>query len=192
MIGVVLCGGQSERMGSDKGSLLADGKTWASIAEEKLKAINLPVKFSVNATQESDYSKLFEKQNLIPDDINLNIGGPLKGVLSAHLAAPAEDLFVLACDLIKMDISLINKLIDEQQQHPDFDAYVYLNNEFYEPLCCIYTTKGLAKIMKLYNEGNLKKHSMHATLDLLNTRKIGLTVSEKSYFKNFNSLTELD
>ncbi|TCC87281.1 molybdenum cofactor guanylyltransferase [Pedobacter frigiditerrae] len=192
MIGLVLCGGQSERMGSDKGILLADGQTWASLAEEKLKALNLPIQFSVNANQESNYGNLFQKENLIPDDLTLNIGGPLKGVLSAHLSAPAEDLYVLACDLIKMDISLMNRLIDEKKQYPDFDAYVYLNNEFYEPLCGIYTANGLAKIMKLYNKGNLKKHSMHATLDLLNTYKINLSAAEQGYFKNFNSPSELN
>ncbi|WP_316784928.1 molybdenum cofactor guanylyltransferase [Pedobacter frigiditerrae] len=192
MIGLVLCGGQSERMGSDKGILLADGQTWAGLAEEKLKALNLYVKFSVNSNQESDYGNLFQKENLIPDDLTLKIGGPLKGILSAHLSAPVEDLFVLACDLIKMDISLMNRLMNEKIQHPDFDAYVFLNNDFYEPLCGIYTAKGLAKIMKLYNEGNLKKHSMHATLDLLNTYKIHLSASEQGYFKNFNSPTEIN
>jgi len=192
MIGIVLCGGQSERMGSDKGILLANGQTWASLAEVKLKSLNIPVKFSVNADQESDYSNLFQKENLIPDDFTLNIGGPLKGVLSAYLSAPAEDLFVLACDLIKMDISLMNRLMDEQKQYPDFDAYVFLNNEFYEPLCGIYTANGLAKIVKLYNEGNLKKHSMHTNLDLLNTHKLILSATEQSYFKNFNSPTELN
>jgi molybdopterin-guanine dinucleotide biosynthesis protein A len=192
MIGLVLCGGQSERMGSDKGILLANGQTWANLAEAKLKALNLPVKFSINANQESDYGNLFQKENLIADNLTLHIGGPLKGVLSAYLSAPAEDLVVLACDLIKMDVSIMNKLMNERENHPDFDAYVFLNNDFYEPLCGIYTEKGLAKIMKLYKEGNLKKHSMHATLELLNTRKLILSSAEKSSFKNFNSPNELE
>ncbi|TKC09928.1 molybdenum cofactor guanylyltransferase [Pedobacter polaris] len=192
MIGLVLCGGQSVRMGADKGTMLVNNQTWASLAERKLKSLNIPVKFSVNTGQEAIYSNLFQKENLIPDNQTLHIGGPLKGILSVHLSAPAEDLFVLACDLIKMDISLINKLIHEQKQHPDFDAYVFLNNEFYEPLCGIYTAKGLAKIVKFYKEGNLKKHSMHATLDLLNTDKLILPAAERSCFKNFNSPTELN
>ena len=43
MIGVVLCGGNSTRMGSDKGLLKEEEETWAELAGRKLKALQLPV-----------------------------------------------------------------------------------------------------------------------------------------------------
>ncbi len=190
MIGLVLCGGQSVRMGFDKGTLLAGHQTWASIAEAKLRSLNIPIKFSVNVNQETTYINLFQKENLIIDNHILTIGGPLKGILSAHLSAPTEDLFVLACDLIKMDIRLMRRLLNEAKD--EFETCVFSNSGFYEPLCGIYKAKGLAKIIKLYNEGNLKKHSMQSVLNQLKTHLVTFSVKDQHYFKNFNSPTELN
>ncbi len=192
MIGLVLCGGKSVRMGADKGMLLVNNQTWASIAEKKLTSLNILVKFSVNTDQEITYGNLFQKENIILDNQTLNIGGPLKGILSAHLTASNEDLFVLACDLVDMDTSLMAMLLKEKDQNIGFEAYIFSNNDFYEPLCGIYTAKGLEKIANLYKEGNLKKHSMQSVLAQLHTRRMVLTQSDQNYFKNFNTPTKND
>lgn len=192
MIGLVLCGGQSVRMGTDKGTILINKQTWASLAQKKLESLNIPVKFSVNANQEIAYSSLFHKENIILDKQDLNIGGPLKGILSAHLSAPAEDLFVLACDLVKMELHLMTKLMNEKEQKSDFEAYVFSSVNFYEPLCGIYKAEGLTKIVKLYKEGMLKRHSLQFVLGQLKTYQIPLSTIDQDYFKNFNAPTELD
>ncbi len=36
IVGVVICGGQSSRMGSDKGLLKLEAKTWAQTAIDKM------------------------------------------------------------------------------------------------------------------------------------------------------------
>jgi molybdenum cofactor guanylyltransferase len=51
MLGIVLCGGQSSRMGTDKGMIDTNGKRWASVARDKLATLGIAVKFSVNARQ---------------------------------------------------------------------------------------------------------------------------------------------
>ena len=48
MLGIVLCGGQSLRMGKDKGLLKLEAKTWAQTAIDKIAVLNFPVKISVN------------------------------------------------------------------------------------------------------------------------------------------------
>lgn len=192
MIGLVLCGGQSKRMGTDKGLLVENGETWAITAAKKLQSLHLQVKFSVNASQENPYSNFIRKEDIIIDDNrNIAIGGPLNGLLSAHSAYPTADFFVLACDLLSISTRLIEKLKSIELDYPDFEAYVYQNDEFDEPLCGIYRSNGLKRIAQQAEEGELKKHSLQFVLSQLNTYRKTLSPTDKSYFKNYNFPTEL-
>src|SRR6478609_4900993 len=104
MIAVVLCGGQSMRMGTDKGLIKQDSITWSELACNKLASLQLPVVLSVNKQQYRAYAAIHQSTLLIQDDDALDIGGPLKGILSVHLQAAEKDLMVLACDMPDMQI----------------------------------------------------------------------------------------
>lgn len=192
MIGTVLCGGQSSRMGSDKGLMVNEARTWAQTAAEKLAALCIPVKISVNEKQYEDYSKVFTAANLITDDNRLDIRGPLLGVLSAHLQNPADDLFLLACDMPLMDPVLLKELYDRHAQYKNYDAYIFTNNSEPEPLCAIYTASGLQKILNTVNMSQLQKHSMKYALNLLQVYSTPLTETQQKYFRNFNAHAELN
>src|SRR5688572_17949633 len=103
MLGIILSGGQSSRMGQDKGLLKLEAKTWAQTAIDKLSILNFPVKISVNRSQFSQYAEVFSPADLIEDNETLSLKGPLLGVLSAHVHYPDEDLFILACDMPLME-----------------------------------------------------------------------------------------
>ena len=110
MLGIILCGGQSSRMGSDKGLLVLEAKTWAQTALDKLATLDIAMKLSVNEKQFAEYAKVFEKENLITDDSAADVRGPLLGVLSAHLQNGEDDLFLLACDMPLMEPPLLKEL----------------------------------------------------------------------------------
>src|SRR4051812_40032097 len=123
MLGLVMCGGKSSRMGNDKGLLKSDSGTWAQSAAGKLAELNIPVKVSVNKDQHAGYTSLFSPGDLITDDPSLLLKGPLAGVLSSHLQFPSQDLFVLACDMPLMKIAILHQLFNLYQAHSEPDAF---------------------------------------------------------------------
>jgi len=192
MIGLILCGGQSARMGKDKGLLIKDSITWAQIASEKLTSLNIAVKFSVNQQQLMEYGKIFPIEDLIIDNDLLSLKGPLLGVLSANKRYPLDDLFIVACDLPLLQTNLLTTLIEHYQQNTEFEAFIFTNNNELEPLCGIYTAKGLKKIIELEKENKLLKHSMKFILENLLTKTIPINEANKKQFTNFNTNAQLE
>jgi molybdopterin-guanine dinucleotide biosynthesis protein A len=190
MKGVVLCGGQSIRMGTDKGLLKLQAGTWAQTAVDKMAGLPLPVVLSVNEEQYNSYSTVFTIEQLVKDNETINVRGPLRGVLSVHAQYPDADLFVLACDMPLMETAVLKQLFRYYEMQTA-DAFVYTNDGVYEPLCGIYTAKGLSHIRGLQKTNQLLKHSMKYMLEHVNTFSIPLATDQKKYFRNFNAHAEL-
>lgn len=182
LIGVVLCGGESKRMGKDKGLLLKDNKTWAALIAEKLKNMGLYVAVSINEKQQKAYSAIFPKTPLIVDQ--LPIEGPLNGLLSMHRNYPDKDILLMACDLIDMDEATLQSLIKLYTDNLDHEYYVYQLNGFTQPFCAVYTAKGLTKVYKAFEENQLKKYSLHNLFESGDT--LYLPVVNEAGFKNYN------
>jgi len=187
MIGVILCGGQSTRMGRDKGLIVKDGKRWAQLASDKVSAQGIEVLISINPHQNNDYAIALPNQKLVPDNSSLNIKGPLLGILSAHLSNQVEDLFILACDLILMDGNLLKVLYESRISNPGFDVLLFNKDGMREPLCGIYTAEGLAKIFRWLSNSELSNFSMKHVLNRLNVLELPLTHEQAQSFTNFNS-----
>lgn len=191
MTGLLLCGGKSSRMGSDKGLLTTSGITWTETAFHKLSAVVSPIAISVNSEQFPLYTKYFTKNLLIIDNDQLKIGGPLCGLLSAHIQMPGEDILLLACDLLFMETAVFDALLLQQQKMPEKEAFVFTQEEEAEPLCGIYRASGLKRIFSAYQSGNLGKPSMKHILETLNTSLTALPEEWKLCFRNINTRHDL-
>ncbi len=187
MLGLILCGGESKRMGSDKGMLQYEGITWAELAADKLTALKIPVQFSVNKMQQTGYAAVVSPAVLMADDDSLGLKGPLLGLMSAHVKNPSEDIFVLACDLPLIDVSVLQQLYALCTKEPQYESYIFTNNNEPEPLCGIYRAVGLAKIYALHQVGELKKFSMKFMLSQLSVCSIPVQEFQLKYFENFNA-----
>lgn len=190
MLGLILCGGQSERMGTDKGLIKSAEKTWAQTAAEKMALLDIPVKLSVNKKQEVLYGAIFSEHKLIVDNDSLDLKGPLLGLLSCHLAYPGEDLFVLACDILHIKADLLFRLFEKSQQQPA-DIHIFSRDGEAEPLCGIYTTRSLSFVADLYKTKKPHTYSMKFILEQLNVCTVPLAEEEKKYFQNFNSPADI-
>ncbi|HEY5371031.1 MAG TPA: molybdenum cofactor guanylyltransferase [Hanamia sp.] len=192
MTGVILCGGKSARMGVDKGLIEDKGVAWAQSAFNKVASLGLPVALSVNPEQFNSYSSAFDEPKLIIDNNELQLKGPLLGVMSAHLKYPSEDLLVLACDMPFMGILILQKLKDQYQLDVSMDAIVYTNNGEPEPLCAVYSSSALVGILQKFYSGILVKYSMKNMIEHINPYFIVIEENEKKFFKNINTHTDLN
>jgi len=187
MLGVVLCGGQSTRMKSDKGLLTHNENTWAGMAADKLSSLELPIAISINGTQVDTYSSIFPAEQLVTDHEELQIKGPLLGLLSVYLRHSDSDLLVLACDMPMMETDLLKKLVHQYYSDPVADSFIYTNNGEPEPLCGIYRSRGLAFIMRRLQSNQLPRHSMKFMLQQITTFSIPIPENKTACFRNFNS-----
>jgi molybdopterin-guanine dinucleotide biosynthesis protein A len=186
MLGVVLCGGQSSRMGSDKGLLPGNGKAWAEYAYDKLQKLEIPVVISINPFQKSLYENVFPSKLLIDDLYTLGFKGPLAAVLTVHSKYPEEDLFVLACDMTDMETSIMGELFDHYRQKSSFEAFVFTIDGEPEPLCSIYSHKGLSAILRRHLTGEVFKKSMKMMVEYLPAMRLPVPEDKKAFFKNIN------
>jgi molybdenum cofactor guanylyltransferase len=155
--GLVLCGGDSKRMGTDKGLILKNGVPWFKHIGQLLESLNLPVYYSIKSEQLTSYTFYSEVESFIIDDTISE--GPLRGVLSAVNATNYGSLLVIACDMQDMQPKIIAHLL-ESYQDSSYDFYAYKDGNFYQPFPGIYTRIGLQKqpeaksLQRLLQNGN--------------------------------------
>lgn len=184
LIGVILCGGESKRMGRDKGLIEQDGKHWAVLIADKLKQLGLPVVVSINEKQQAPYDTLFPDTPLIADKLTIN--GPLNGLLTIHEHFPDKDILLMATDLIDMDGDTLEDLLQVYNNEPGFDFYAYEQDGFAQSFCSIFTSAGLKAVFERFMNKELKKYSLHDRFNEGKTKFIPLNNIEA--FNNYNNL----
>ena len=182
LIGVVLCGGESRRMGRDKGLLPINGSVWARMVGDKLETMNIPVLYSINQQQEENYSTHIKK-NLLIIDLS-SFSGPLKGLLTIHAKFPDQDFLLLACDMLDIQHATLELLVDAYCRGTS-DFYAFHSEKFFEPFCAIYTALGLAKISASKDPGVFKELSLQSILRKGKTRRLEAALKED--FNNYNT-----
>ncbi|GEM_PF-5978991 len=178
-------------MNTDKGLFQQDGIAWAAKASNKLQALKLPVYLSVNESQRAGYTSQFEEAQLLFDNPNLPVHGPLKGLLSAHIKFPDQAIVLLACDLPDLPELMADQLLKKFIQYSFPPAICYSINQQPEPMCSIFHPDTLKKIYNQTVLNKLEKFSMRYILDSFGSQLIELAISEQVFLKNYNSPADL-
>ncbi|MCZ2471397.1 molybdenum cofactor guanylyltransferase [Aquirufa ecclesiirivi] len=193
MIGLVMAGGKSRRMGADKGLLVSkSGEIWAKSAWNKLNSCGIRSFVGLHLEQTSHYSAHISPENIIVDLPKIHATGPIKGILSAHSNYPKEDILVLACDMPNMEISCLKELMEFQKNNAASLAWVYQNGAQIEPMCAIYSAQGLAQIADLVEKNELTKTSLIFILDRLQAAIKPVSEENAKYFLNCNSPDQIN
>ena len=182
ILGVILCGGESKRMGSDKGLMPIQNSIWAKFMADKLLFLEGATVFSVNELQLKNYSSFIAPDDLVVDDYE--IGGPARGLLSVNRKFRDKDILLVSCDMLDLDEFTIRNILQVYLQEKDYDYYVYQDEKYAQPFCGIYTGKGLGKLRDLIRLQALSSISMQYILNNGLTKRIA--IEHKDAFHNFN------
>ena len=131
--GLVLAGGKSQRMGTDKGLLRYFGKPQRLYAIELLEKYHLNTYLSVRKEQEVENVKSIH-------DVFLGLG-PFGAICSAFQHDPDSAWLVLATDLPYVDERLVMKLLENRDPSKLATAVKGKRKEFPEPLITIWEPK---------------------------------------------------
>nr|WP_299173134.1 NTP transferase domain-containing protein [uncultured Allomuricauda sp.] len=139
LYGLVLAGGKSTRMGSDKGLI-----KYHSITQQE-HLYNL-----LGQICDTVYLSVREQQvHLLEDDTNIIVDqneyrGPFNGILSAHKKHPKAAWLILACDLPLIDSKSLKKLVENRDSAKFATSFATKKSGLPEPLITIWEPKGLA------------------------------------------------
>ena len=182
VFGLVLAGGRSTRMGSDKALLVQDGETQLSRAVSLLEAHLDRVFVSTRADQADDperskFAQVIDRY----DDM-----GPVAGILSAMDSNDDVSWLVLACDLPNIDDATIAYLLEQCSTDHPVTAYESVHDGLPEPLCAIYRPDSRAVILGFVNDGIVCPRKM-----LINSDTHLLTQPNPGALHNINSPEDL-
>ena len=143
--GLVLAGGKSTRMGTDKGLLDYFGKSQRNYSVELLEKLNLRTFLSVRKEQQVDDTETIE-------DAFLGLG-PFGAICSAFQSNPNSAWLVLATDVPFVDEVIIQQLLEKRDPSKIATAIKGKNKKFPEPLITIWEPKAYPVLLSFMAQG---------------------------------------
>lgn len=177
--GIILSGGQSTRMGTDKALLLLKGKT---LLENAIEICNPVCNEILISSNNSEHEKFGYK--IVPDEFT-NCG-PLSGIYSALKKSQTEWNFIISVDAAFVKPDFIHTLLNNAN---NFDAVVPYHNFGKEPLISMYNKSGLRVMLEHLQSKNLKIHNL---LNALNTKYINSQSWVEKFPEIFRNLNRPD
>lgn len=173
--GIILAGGKSLRMGTDKAVLELKGQT---LLEHAIEVCRPSCKTILISSNNSLHQKL--GYITIPDEIPGC--GPMGGIYSCLKQSETDWNFILSVDSPFVEPEFIQLLIS---QTGSFDVIVPVHAKGKEPLIAMYHKTCLAEIKKMLKSGNFKMHNL---LNSINTKFVDVQKSVEKYPKLFLNL----
>jgi molybdopterin-guanine dinucleotide biosynthesis protein A len=162
LFGLVLAGGRSIRMGSDKAALRYAGQPQLARAMELIAPLVARSFASVRPDQVHDPQRT--AYELIVDQ---HPGlGPLAGIEAAQQAHPEAAWLVLACDLPFLSPAILRDLLARRDRGRLATAYRSQFDGKPEPLCAVYEPASRASLLRWIEQGHQCPRAWLASADV--------------------------
>ena len=178
LYGLVVCGGNSSRMGIDKSKLVYHGKQQRYHLYEMLERSCEKVFISCNEKQVSG----------LPDDLQILVDlhsytgiGPIAAILTAFTYYPKNNFLITGCDYPFLDETELDSFIEACKATDTPAAFYNKSENLYEPLLAYYPYGSFTKLKELYASG---QYSLQSFLKMVN--------AEKYYAANEKSILSID
>lgn len=142
---LIACGGNSERMGTDKSQLNYHGLPQFQYLHQLLKPVFADIYFSIQKKQEALFSSI---PNVIIDSERYSGHGPVSGLLSCKEKFKDRSILYIGCDYPLLLPEDILKLVSEKTS-----TCAYFIDK-YEPILAFYTAESLELLERELEAGN--------------------------------------
>jgi molybdopterin-guanine dinucleotide biosynthesis protein A len=146
--GLILAGGKSSRMGTDKSHLEYAGVTQLERIRFMMQELNIPCSISRRENQKATFSG---EDNLITDTF-LDMG-PMGGILSAFRSQPDTAWLVMATDMPLLSSKTIDHLLLNRRSSAVATAIINADTGDPEPLVAIWEPKSYQVLLNFLGQG---------------------------------------
>lgn len=179
--GIILAGGQSKRMGTNKAFVRLNGKPLIDYVLDALQKVTANVMLSTG-TESFHYKNLPVVKDVYPGC------GPMGGIYSALRFSETELNLVLSCDMPFVSADLLNFLVEEATEH-EADVTLPVDEEgYFQPLCAVYRKSMIPCFEQAILRQELKLKRM---IEKVNFKMIAIENTDKNYnskaFLNMNT-----
>lgn len=178
--GIILAGGKSTRMGSDKGLLPFKNKLFVEHILEVLEALVTNV-IIVSDNKDYDRFNATRVSDLIKD------AGPLAGIYTGLFYSKTENNLILSCDVPLIDIAILKQLIAEDDI--SFDVVQVQSQNKTMPLIALYKKRCKNHCLTLLESGERR---LRVFVDQLKVKTIVLDKSLEKHAVNINTEHDLN
>ena len=178
---IILSGGKSSRMGTDKGLVFFNGRHLITYAINLLQ----PLFGSVIIVANND---AYTKFGLPVHTDDYFEKGPLAGIFSGLSRSSASHNFVIACDMPFVTEEIIIELM---YHNSDCDSVIPYHENKPEPLCAVYNTSCLPVVEQQIMKGQYKVQDLFSLLKVCKIEISSDKFNSGNPFRNINTPEDL-
>lgn len=173
--GIILAGGKSSRMGTDKALFLLNGSTFLDHIIRALKPLVDDILIVSNDERHSKF-------NLKRVRDTINDSGPISGLHAGLTNSATENNLVLSCDIPLIETSMLELLL--QNNEDDIDVIQLAETDRVHPLIALYKKRSAEHIGLALFTGERK---LSKALDGLNIKTLLVSDGRAATLANINT-----